>query len=540
MPQFNLTEPTHLDLHFPGAGVDRATAYGRQPVRQIRGRYCRSAPTAANVRGYDPAADRFRGGSRKGQSKYISTRVGTTSWVVQDLRSIVTTSQSGATLQLSQSGRVVTVFAVSQGVPKVTNPGGTVWTAVTNNTGTTPPLNATGVMMSAPNNQKLYIVDGINKRYYVPTTNAIENWTATSGTFPTDSDLNAPRLICTWRGRTVLSGLLKDPQNWFMSAVSDPHDFNYLPPSPVPADSAVAGNNSPLGLIGDVITGLAPWSDDILVMFGDHTIYKIVGDPLAGGNIDRVSDAIGAAWGEAFCADPNGNMYFFSNQGGVFVMEYPNGAPRRVSQAIEPLLKEITTGTYIVRMFWNDKEQGVHLFVTKSATVAATTHYFMEARTGAWWPDVFANTSHNPLCGCTVDGNDPDDRTVLLGGWDGYVRQLDPDASDDDGTNIASEVWIGPILSAEYDAIRLNELQAIMAETSGAVTYSVHLGDTAEIALSAAASVTGTWVAGRNYTDPARRTNHAIYIKITATTQWAMELIRAKFGPTGPVRRRGS
>jgi hypothetical protein len=538
MPRFNETEPTHLDLHFPKAGVDRADAWGRQPVRQIGGRYQRSCPYAANVRGYDPASGRDRGGSRTGLSKYVATQVNGVTWVVQDLRCLVTTAQLGASVQLSQSGRVVTVFAVSQGVCKVVNPGGTAWTAVTNNSGSTPALNATGVMMSAPNNQKLYIVDGTNFRYYNAATNSIEAWTATSGSLPRDASNNGPRLIATWRGRTVLSGLLKDPHNWFMTKVSDPHNFNYLPPSPVPPDAAVAGNNSPLGLIGDVVTGLAPWTDDVMVVLGDHTIYRMTGDPMAGGQIDLVSDAIGGAWGEAWCKDPAGNLYFFSNRGAVFMMEYPNGAPRRISQPIEPLLRETTTGTYLHRLFWNDHDQGLHVFITKTATVAATTHYFLEARTGAWQPDTFANTSHNPLCGCVVDGNDPEDRAVLLGGWDGYVRKIDPDATTDDGTSIASEVWIGPILSNEYDEMLLNELQAVMGETSGTVTWSVHAGDTAEAAFAASAATSGTWTAGRNYTQPVRRAEHALYIKITAKSPWAMELIRAKFGPRGKVRRR--
>ncbi len=31
-----------------------------------------------------------------------------------------------------------------------------------------------------------------------------------------------------WRGRVILSGLFKDPCNWFMSAVADPEtDFDY-------------------------------------------------------------------------------------------------------------------------------------------------------------------------------------------------------------------------------------------------------------------------------------------------------------------------
>ena len=39
-------------------------------------------------------------------------------------------------------------------------------------------------------------------------------------------------------------------------------------------------------LIGDTITSMCPYNDDILIFFGDHTIYMMRGDPLANGQID--------------------------------------------------------------------------------------------------------------------------------------------------------------------------------------------------------------------------------------------------------------
>ncbi len=391
-------------------------------------------------------------------------------------------------------------------------------------------------MTSAQNNQLLYFADGENWVYYKPPTNSMETWAATAGALPVDADGNKPRLICTWRGRTVLSGLLKDPQNWFMSRVSDPHDFDYAPDNPSPTQ-AVAGNNAGLGLIGDVVTALIPYTDDVLVFGGDHTIFMMRGDPMAGGQIDLVSDSIGIAFGEAWCKDPYGNIYFFSNKCGLYSL-IPGKVPQRLSQAIEPLVQDINTGTNIVRMIWNDRFQGLHVFVTESAAPAATTHYFWEMRTNAWWTDVFADADHNPVCCVALDGNSPTDRRLLIGSWDGYVRELDPTAADDDGTPIASTVLIGPIMTQEMDEMLLKDIQAIMAEASGVVTYSILDADTAEAAITATAAVTGTFTAGRNPTFPIRRANHAIYIKLTSTVQWAMEAIRARFAGRGKVRRR--
>ena len=108
------------------------------------------------------------------------------------------------------------------------------------------------------NIQKVWFADGTNWCYYDPTTNAVSTWTANFGALPgVIGSLNTPRLICTWRGRTVLSGLIDDPENWFMSAVGDPTDWDYagqiLTPGSMASTTptqAVAGENAPQGTAG--------------------------------------------------------------------------------------------------------------------------------------------------------------------------------------------------------------------------------------------------------------------------------------------------
>src|SRR5262249_26865517 len=148
------------------------------------------------------------------------------------------------------------------------------WQPVTN--GTSALSSAATVIRSTVLNSRMYFLDGVNWKYYDANTNSMLAWTATAGALPTDAGGNYPRLICTWRGRLVLSGLKQDPHNFFMSAVSNGHDFDYSPLSVTPTQ-AVAGNLSSLGLIGDVITSLVPYSDDVLIVGGDHTIWMIQG-----------------------------------------------------------------------------------------------------------------------------------------------------------------------------------------------------------------------------------------------------------------------
>lgn len=539
-PKFPPPQEEYLDLHFPAAGVDLSSAFSNQPNRPVTpdGTYARSCRVGQNVRGYESPGDRVRGGSREGLLKYVPSPV-VAGWVVQDLNTL--TLSKGSPVQTSTSGRVVTLVAVSQGNVYYALAGATSWTLATNNTGNSPPLNFSGLMQSTSLNQKLWFADGINAAYFDATTQTVETWAASSGTLPIDADSNRPRLIATWRGRVIQSGLLDDPQNIFMSAVGDPTNYNYSPLSITPTQ-AVALNVAPTGIVGDVITGIVPYTDDLLIIGGDHTLWMLRGDPMAGGQIDLISDRIGMAFGQAWEKDSMGNIYFMSNQAAVFML-VPGQQPVRISQNVNQVLEDINTGTHTFRLLWNDGFQQLHVFASTTAAPpsadAPDTHLVWEQRTQAWWVDTYANPNHNPLCCCTFDGNLPGDRSPIIGSWDGIARSIDKSAPDDDGWPIQSSVVLGPFATKDLDEMKLKSLQAIMGETSGDVTYRVYVGRSAEIALSNPPVDSGTFVAGRGFTKPSRWRGYAIYIKLTSSNEWSMEQIRMLIATTGKVSGRG-
>lgn len=430
--------------------------------------------------------------------------------------------------------RAVSLVGVAGGTVKVAYAG--AWRAVTNGSGA---LSATApVIRSAENQGKIYYVDGTNAKYYDPALNSVETWSATSGALPTDSAGNRPRLICTWRGRTVLSGLPLDGQNWFMSAVNAPANWNYSPTSTSPTQ-AIAGNNAPQGYVGDIITGLAPYSDDVLIFFCDHTIWMMRGDPLAGGQIDRISDTIGGAWGTAWCKGPDGALYFVSNRMGIYRL-VPGEQPQHISQQIEQMLLEIKGDSSSIRLIWDEPSRGLHVFVTSTTRAQAERHYFWEAANNAWWTEVFGDNSFNPLCCVTFDGDLPSDRIALIGCWDGYVRSFQQWAPDDDGTDIDSEVVFGCIATSNLDEMMLTEMQGVLGVESGIVAAEVLVGDTPERALRSNASYSTNWLPGRNLTDYVRRSGHAIWIRVTASLPWSMEIIRTMVSERGWTRRRGA
>lgn len=398
--------------------------------------------------------------------------------------------------------------------------------AVTSVTGGASFATTAPMIFSAQNGQDMYYADGLAYKFYDSESDSVGTWTPTAGTLPTDSRGNAARLICTWRGRTVLSGLPADPQNWFMSAVDDPLDWDYAPSTEV-ATQAVAGNNSEAGYVGDIVNTMIPWSDDVLIFGGDHSIWQMNGDPMDGGQIDRISDTIGMTWGRPWAKDPNGTIYFMGSRGGVYKMN-PNGQPQKMTtSSIDERLAEIDFSAYAVRMAWDDRQQGLNVWVSPTDATLTATHFFYDARSNAWWPESYGDVDYNPMAVAVLDGDSVDDRVVLLGGRDGYIRKIDVDATTDDGTTISSYVYLGPLSN-----VLLKELQATLATGSGAVTWSTHVGETAQVAIAASAGATGSLVAGRNRSAYPRRYGHAVYLKLTSSAAWALEqlLIRMDLG----------
>jgi len=439
-------------------------------------------------------------------------------------------------VQQSTSGRVVTAVAVSNGNLLYAHAGETAWTAATNSSLTTPAFDASRLNFGTALNGELWYVDGVNYRRFDPATGIVDDWTASAGTMPIDGAGNIPRLIETWRGGVWLSGLIGQPYNWFMSAVGDPTNMDLAPLSPSSTD-AIWGSASRQGEIADMVTGFIPFTDDIGFLGCTHSLWLFNGDPRAGGSIDLISNSIGMAWGRAWCIDPYGTVYFMSNRMGIYTIA-PGSQPQRISQQIDNLLDHVDSGANTVSLCWSEREQGVHAYITPTVAAGAATHYFYEQRTGGWFQDVFSNPNHSPLCCCQFDGNSAEDRVELIGSFDGVVRYLDQNASNDDGRIIQSSVIIGPISTDNLDELVIKELQAVLGSDSGSVTYSVLAGTTAEQALAQSARLTGTWTGGRNATEFIRVASHVLYIGVSSDNPWRFEQCRALIKTCGKIRRR--
>lgn len=563
-----------IDIPFPLGGLDVSRAFGDQTAtmsplgasydQSFRQEKFETCAAGVNVRGYDAMQSRFRGGSRPGLTKYVSTQPNGASPIQgMGIMSVTGLTAPVGGVQPSLSGRIIYLVVVVNGSVRYTWPGANIWVtptggnAIFNTTGivrmtyaTNSRLAATGVAAGAPT---MYICDGNHAYRFNPAAGAVgimtggvassNGWGIGGGgvSFPHSGtgQGSGPALLGTWRGRILVSGISNDPTNIFASAVGDGTNWNYAPTS-ITANQAWALNSSPsFGQIGDFVSGLVPINDDNLLVLGDSTISIIRGDPMAGGQFQRLLSGIGGYFGNAWCIEPEGVVYFLSNRLGVYRFDQFS-YPKRISQHIDPILQQLVGGPVTVSMVWDDWLQGLHIFITNTATpTTATTHYFWERRTGAWWQDKFASGSHNPLCGVTFDGNNPNDRRALIGCNDGYVRYLDLANGTDDGTSISSSVTIGPIATG-MASMMIRDLKAYLDTASSAVNWTIQSGFTPQAALTNPGKSAGTWLPGNNSNAFPRVSGKAMYLILSSSSQWALEKIRAFAADMGPVlERRG-
>lgn len=390
---------------------------------------------------------------------------------------LVSSSQSG------DSPRDLRTLGVSGGDIVQFSPSG-----VTSITGGSGALDSDAYVQSTALFKRAFWTDGRQLKQYDPVENTITTYKSTSAGAAPDRC----SLIEAWRGRIVQARSADEPHNWFMSKKDNPDNWDYFPPVP-DETTAVAGNNTETGLCPDIINSVVPYSEDILLFGGDHTIWGLIGDPAAGGRLELVTDATGMSFGRPWCKDPNGVLYFFGSTGGIFRWA-PGARPERVSvNKIERQLQDVDLSTHYIRLVYNHKDEGIHILqVPFGDGGTQVSHWFLELKTQAFALDHFGSssvTNVQPTAVTILDGDAFDDRTVLFGGEDGYVRQWDRAAKSDDfeedGTTpvpIDALVTIGPLNVGSPEGVDMtfDGLTVVLGEQDDGARYELFASETAD------------------------------------------------------------
>lgn len=377
---------------------------------------------------------------------------------------------------------------------------------------------------------KLYMGDGVDYLTYDPKKAELTKWESEgAGALPEKC-----KLAAVYHGRMVLARAEGDPQNWFMSAVSDPNDFDFFPPV-FTVDQAIAGNLAEADKVPDVINTMIPYNDDLLIFGCDHSIWLLRGDPMSAGRLDEISKTIGIAFGNSWCRDERGVIYFFGSKGGVYRM-VPGSLPEVLSDSrggqdvsIHRRLTEIDLGSYRIDMAWDFERHGCRVVLVPVSESETTNQleYFWDSKTNAWSEDTKGVIALQGYCIASVDGDLPDDRRVVVGCQDGFLREYDRDAVSDDGTAISSHVVVGPMTSGGDVEVILNRAKAILVASEYGCDFEVFVATDPDINFDTAVpAYTGRFNPGQNPRLPIRKRGSFVWLKLLnvhAGERWAVD-----------------
>ena len=379
------------------------------------------------------------------------------------------------------------------------------------------------------------------------------DWTVypggSSGTMPTKAYLG-----CLYRGRCVTSGNPNYPHQWYMSKVADPWNFLYDNSSPL---SAVSGNDTYAGEVGDIIRALIPYKDDYLIFGCASSIWVLTGDPLFSGTLNEIDHTVGMYGAQSWCFDGDGNLYFWGSNG---IYKIPLGfrSVEPISEKVLPNLvadEDIDPTTHRITMEYDRKRQGIIIAITKLSD-GSNSNYFYSLITEGFFPESYPN-----VCGVYsmfyYAANDNDYADLLLGCKDGYIRKYDDSAKDDDSgasdTAISSYFTLEMLLMGEQDN-REGKLTSITIELGGGasggtfsdtdgVSYDIHTANDAETCLEdildgATPHTTGTLSGTGRKHIRGRIRGRWLGIKFynsTASESFAINLVSGEIKPAGRI-----
>lgn len=356
-------------------------------------------------------------------------------------------------------------------------------------------------------------------------------------------------LGCLYRGRAVLSGNQNYPHQWYMSRQADVFDWLY---GAGDAQSPVAGNNADAGEIGDVITALVPYKDDYLLFGCAGSIWRLNGDPAAGGQLMEVDLTRGVFSGTSWCWGPNDTLFFVGSDGSFYAL-LPTGEIKNLLETSVPSFAidlALSADTHRVTMGYDPIKRGIVICKTTIAD-GTNTNYWYDLRTGGLFPEEYLTTA-SAYSIYYYNSLNPSYRDFLIGGYDGYIRKFSASDKDDDTTDsttaITSYVNYG-VLAFDQDATQqflISGVNVVLAKDSDSIVGQFFMADTpeeVETAITAATpvpSITHTFTTTTHPTRISRRIRGGFFsvrfVNSSASSSWAFEQISLYVKPFGVWR----
>lgn len=265
---------------------------------------------------------------------------------------------------------------------------------------------------------------------------------STAGSFPTGCTL-----ISNWRGRLILA----NANLYYMSRSGDPGDFDY---------TATDDSRPIAGSTTNPIVALIPFTKDQFLFGLDREFVRLNGDPTFGGQMEIITPGLGMVSDTSWTIDPQGTLWMLCT-GGLF--KYSGVIPEPVhNDMLSSYFQNINQASDVL-MAW-DRDRWALMVHSDQGTI------FYDERNDGFWPLKFYYGVYSLLA---YDGDAPNDRAILIGCADGYIRYLDPTSTTDENTTgptIPSYIWFGPFqLAGVNQRIKTRQMQIVLGEQPGGI-----------------------------------------------------------------------
>lgn len=387
---------------------------------------------------------------------------------------MVNTRLVGAASGAFQQGEVVTqATSLATGIfDETIGSGGTAWHLVYRTT--TVEFDTTHLITGADSGKTLTPSSVVTPPHWT-------SWVETAGKEGLPE--GGANIGCLCFGRIFLNNL-NSPHQWYTCRVNNPLDWLVNQDD---IGTPVSSQTSKAGLVGDEITAMIPFRDHYL-MFGCLNEMSVLrGDPAAGGVLTPIPGVDGVFSPTSWCYDNEGNLYVLGPDAlyGLSPDAIVNALPAKhlTKEHLPNLISSIGLNrrTDRVSMQYDKKRHGIAVHIVQMDG-AWSTCFWIDLRTGGFFPEEYQN-DHIAASMLFYNSRITDERELLLGGQDGYIRkQSETDKNDDGGNAIESWVTIGPFTDSDKprQQIELTELSAKLGENTDGLTIEVYKNETAQ------------------------------------------------------------
>lgn len=292
-------------------------------------------------------------------------------------------------------------------------------------------------------------------------------------------------------GRIFMNSLTS-PHQWFATRINNPLDLLLVQDDVASPQNSQASDKA--GQIGDQIVTMVPYKGNMQVFGCLNSMYVMRADPGRGGFFTSLSDTAGFFSNVSYCWDNKNNLYVLGMDG-LYAMSADDlinaRPPVNILQDTAPQLVTslaLNRRTDRVAMAYDKDRYGINISVTQMDG-AWNVSFWVDLRTNGVFPDRYGDPDHYGTALYYFNARTSEERQILCGCQDGYVRTWDEAAKSDDGTAIDSRALIGPVTGASIRSkLDVNELSIKTSENTDSVTVGVFVKETAEKVGDAAAA----------------------------------------------------